>query len=72
MISLKPAGGIPGDSTAEQMRVLADLAEDYGHDDLRVSHEQNIILPHVPRRHLAALYERLKAVGQGEVKPVIE
>ena len=62
-VSLKPIGGTPGDATAEQMRVLADLAEDYGHDDLRVSHEQNIILPHVPRRHLAALYERLKAAG---------
>ena len=62
-VSLKPIGGTPGDATAEQMRVLADLAEEYGHDDLRVSHEQNIILPHVPRRHLAALHQRLKAAG---------
>ncbi len=62
-VSLKPIGGTPGDATAEQMRVLADLAEEYGHDDLRVSHEQNIILPHVARRHLPALYERLKAAG---------
>ncbi|MFO1107037.1 MAG: nitrite/sulfite reductase [Amaricoccus sp.] len=62
-VSLKPIGGTPGDATAEQMRVLADLAEAYGHDELRVSHEQNIILPHVPRRHLAALYERLKQAG---------
>jgi sulfite reductase (NADPH) hemoprotein beta-component len=45
------------------MRVLADIAEDYAHDELRVSHEQNIILPHVPRRHLAAIYTRLKAAG---------
>ncbi|MCB1480440.1 MAG: nitrite/sulfite reductase, partial [Rhodobiaceae bacterium] len=44
-VSLKPVGGTPGDASAEQMRVLADLAERYGHDELRVSHEQNIILP---------------------------
>jgi sulfite reductase (NADPH) hemoprotein beta-component len=62
-VSLKPIGGTPGDATAEQMRVLADLAETYAHDELRVSHEQNIILPHVPRRHLPAIYDRLKAVG---------
>jgi sulfite reductase (NADPH) hemoprotein beta-component len=62
-ISLKPIGGTPGDATAEQMRVIADLAEDYGHDDIRVSHEQNLILPHVPRRHLPALYARLREAG---------
>jgi sulfite reductase (NADPH) hemoprotein beta-component len=62
-ISLKPIGGTPGDATAEQMRVIADLAEEFGHDDIRVSHEQNIVLPHVPRRHLPALYERLRAAG---------
>lgn len=62
-ISLKPIGGTPGDATAEQMRVMADLAEEFGHDELRISHEQNVILPHVPRRHLAAVYARLKAVG---------
>jgi sulfite reductase (NADPH) hemoprotein beta-component len=62
-VSLKPIGGTPGDATAEQMRVLADLAETFGHDELRVSHEQNIILPHVPRRHLPEVYQRLKAAG---------
>ncbi len=62
-VSLKPIGGTPGDATADQMRVLADLAEEFGHDDLRVSHEQNIILPHVPRRHLPEVYARLKAAG---------
>ncbi len=62
-ISLKPIGGTPGDATAEQMRVIADLGEAFGHDDIRVSHEQNIILPHVPRRHLPELYARLKAAG---------
>ncbi len=62
-VSLKAIGGTPGDATSEQMRVLADLAEEFGHGELRVSHEQNIILPHVPRRHLAAVYARLREAG---------
>ncbi|NYS24158.1 nitrite/sulfite reductase [Rhodobacteraceae bacterium 2376] len=62
-VSLKPVGGAPGDATSDQMRLLADLAETYAHDELRVSHEQNIILPHVPRRHLPSLFARLQAAG---------
>ncbi len=62
-ISLKPIGGTPGDASSEQMRVMADLAERYGHSELRVSHEQNIILPHVHRADLALIYAALKAVG---------
>jgi sulfite reductase (NADPH) hemoprotein beta-component len=62
-VSLKPIGGTPGDATAEQMRLVADLAETYGHDEIRVSHEQNLILPHVPRWHLAEVYAKLKAAG---------
>jgi sulfite reductase (NADPH) hemoprotein beta-component len=62
-ISLKGIGDTPGDATSAQMRVMADLAEEYAHDELRVSHEQNIILPHVPRRHLAAIHARLKEAG---------
>ncbi|TPE51414.1 nitrite/sulfite reductase [Amaricoccus solimangrovi] len=62
-ISLKPVGGTPGDATAEQMRVMADLAEEFGHDELRISHEQNVILPHVARRHLPAIYARLREAG---------
>jgi sulfite reductase (NADPH) hemoprotein beta-component len=46
-ISLKPEGGIPGDATGDQMRVMADLAERYSHDELRISHAQNVVLPHV-------------------------
>jgi sulfite reductase (NADPH) hemoprotein beta-component len=46
-ISLKPEGGIPGDATGEQMRIMADLAERYSHDELRISHAQNVVLPHV-------------------------
>ncbi|NIY72946.1 nitrite/sulfite reductase [Marivivens donghaensis] len=61
-VSLKKHGETPGDASAEQMRVLADLAEKYAHDELRISHEQNVILPHVHRAHLPAIYDALKAV----------
>jgi sulfite reductase (NADPH) hemoprotein beta-component len=62
-VSLKPIGGTPGDATSHQMRVLADIAEELGHDDVRISHEQNVVFPHVPRRHLPEVYERLRAAG---------
>jgi sulfite reductase (NADPH) hemoprotein beta-component len=62
-ISLKPEGGIPGDATAEQMRVMADLAERYSYDELRVSHPQNIILPHVKKDDAFALWQALVPVG---------
>ncbi|MBF9036604.1 nitrite/sulfite reductase [Rhodobacterales bacterium HKCCE2091] len=62
-ISLKSHGATPGDATAEQMEVIADLAERYGHDEIRISHEQNVILPHVPLHHLAAIHEALKDAG---------
>ena len=65
-VSLKPIGGTPGDATAEQMRVMADLAEEFGHDELRVSHEQNVILPHVPRRHLPEVYCAAEGGGAGD------
>jgi sulfite reductase (NADPH) hemoprotein beta-component len=62
-ISLKPEGGIPGDATADQMRVMADLAERYSHDELRVSHPQNIILPHVKKEDAFAVWQTLVPVG---------
>ena len=62
-ISLKPIGGTPGDATAAQMRLVADLAEAYAHDEVRVSHEQNLVLPHVPRAHLPAVHAALREVG---------
>ena len=61
-VSLKPIGGTPGDASAEQMRVLADIAERYGYDELRISHEQNAVIPHVHRADLPAVYAALKAV----------
>jgi sulfite reductase (NADPH) hemoprotein beta-component len=59
-ISLKPEGGIPGDATAEQMRVMADLAERYSFDELRVSHAQNIVLPHVRKDDVFAVWQALE------------
>ncbi|PDT00251.1 sulfite reductase [Rhizobium chutanense] len=65
-ISLKPIGGIPGDATDAQMDAIADLAEDYGFDEIRVSHEQNLILPHVALADLEAVYRGLVAIKLAE------
>ena len=62
-ISMKPIGGTPGDATAEQMRVMANLAEAYGYDELRISHEQNVVLPHVRRDDLPEIFQVLKEAG---------
>ena len=62
-ISLKPIGGTPGDATSDQMDLVADLAERYSHGEIRVSHEQNLILPHVALDDLPVVYEALAAAG---------
>ena len=62
-ISLKPIGGAPGDATSEQMDAVADLAERYSFDELRVSHEQNLVLPHVKVGDLREIYDALVAAG---------
>ena len=62
-ISLKAHGATPGDATGAQMRVMADLAERYGHGELRISHEQNVILPHVHKGDLPALHASLAQAG---------
>jgi sulfite reductase (NADPH) hemoprotein beta-component len=62
-ISLKAIGAAPGDASADQLDAVADLAEDYSHDEIRVSHEQNLILPHVALDDLPAVYDRLASVG---------
>ncbi|MGB7241620.1 MAG: nitrite/sulfite reductase [Sulfitobacter sp.] len=59
-ISLKAHGATPGDASSAQMRLMADLARQYGHDELRISHEQNVILPHVHRNDLPAVHAALK------------
>ncbi len=60
-ISLKPVGGIPGDASSAQIDVMADLAEKYSFDELRVTHAQNIVLPHVAKRDLYAMWQALNA-----------
>jgi sulfite reductase (NADPH) hemoprotein beta-component len=63
-ISLKPIGGIPGDASADQIDMMADLAKKYSFDELRVSHAQNIVLPHVAKRDLYAVW---KALNEAEL-----
>jgi sulfite reductase (NADPH) hemoprotein beta-component len=63
VISLKAIGETPGDATSEQMEVVADLAERYGQNDIRVTHEQNLVLPHVKLDDVPAVHAALKAAG---------
>ncbi|ATQ42371.1 nitrite/sulfite reductase [Caulobacter mirabilis] len=62
-ISLKDPQATPGDITAEQMEVLADLAQRHGQDDIRATHEQNLVLPHIKLDDLPAVHAALKAAG---------
>ena len=62
-ISIKAHGQTPGDATADQMRVIASLARRFGHDEIRISHEQNVILPHVHKSDLPQVHAELKAAG---------
>jgi sulfite reductase (NADPH) hemoprotein beta-component len=62
-LSLKPVGEPPGDATAPQMDVIADLADRYSFGEIRVGHEQNLVLPHVAQRDLPALWRALDAIG---------
>ncbi len=61
-ISLKPKRGIPGDASSAQMDVIADLAEKYAHDEIRVTHSQNLVLAHVKKADLYPLWQALDAV----------
>ena len=61
-LSLKPEGGTPGDATAAQMDAIADLADRYSFGEIRVGHEQNLVLPHVAQRDLPALWRELDAI----------
>jgi sulfite reductase (NADPH) hemoprotein beta-component len=62
-VSLKPIGGIPGDASAESMEAIADLAETFSQDEARVTHEQNLVLPHVALDDLPAVFDRLATQG---------
>ena len=59
-ISLKPLDLAPGDITSDQMRAIADLADTYSFSEIRTTHQQNIVLPHVKKSDLHALYKALK------------
>ena len=65
-ISLKPIGGIPGDASADQIDVMADLGTRYSFDELRVTHAQNIVLPHVRIADLHAVWSALNEAGLAE------
>ena len=62
-ISLKAIGETPGDMTSDQMDVVADLGARYGSDDIRATHEQNLVLPHVKLDDAHAVYQALAAAG---------
>ena len=62
-VSLKPVGGVPGDVTDEAMEAIADLADTHAFGEIRISHRQNVIFPHVRRDDLPALFEGLVKAG---------
>jgi sulfite reductase (NADPH) hemoprotein beta-component len=62
-LSLKKPGHAPGDATAEQLEAVADLGERFSFGEVRVSHEQNLVLPDVPQRELYTVWHRAKAAG---------
>jgi sulfite reductase (NADPH) hemoprotein beta-component len=62
-LSLKPEGGTPGDCTADQMDAIADLADRYSFGEIRVGHEQNLVLPHVAQRDLPQVWRALEGIG---------
>ncbi|HSJ79497.1 MAG TPA: nitrite/sulfite reductase [Erythrobacter sp.] len=64
-ISLKPVGGIPGDASADQIRLMAALAKEYSFDECRVTHAQNIVFAHVELGRLYELWQQLEAAGLG-------
>ena len=62
-LSLKPIGTTPGDCTADQMDAIADIADRFSFSEVRVGHEQNLVLPHVAQRDLPEVFRALDAVG---------
>jgi len=63
VISLKSQGAVPGDATAEQMEVIADLADRFSFGEIRVSHLQNLVLGHVRKDELHEVWQSLVAIG---------
>lgn len=65
-ISLKDGERPPGDATSEEMEKIADLADQYSFGEIRVTHEQNLVLAHVKQKDLPKLYHQLVEAGLGE------
>jgi sulfite reductase (NADPH) hemoprotein beta-component len=65
-VTLKPVGGVPGDATSDQMDALADLADRYSLGEIRITHDQNLVLPNVKQSDLSAVWAALKALNLGE------
>jgi sulfite reductase (NADPH) hemoprotein beta-component len=65
-VSLKPIGGVAGDATSKQMHILADLAEQFSLNEIRVTKNQNIVLPHVKKDDLGELWRMLYIYGLAE------
>ena len=63
VISVKKHGDIPGDITSDQMRRVADLAKEFGHNEIRVTHRQNLVLPQIQIRDLYTVWQGLNAAG---------
>ncbi len=63
VVSLKRIGDIPGDASSDEMRAIAAIAEQYSHSEIRVTHRQNLVLPHVRKQHLFELWRSLQAVA---------
>ena len=62
-ISLKAVGEVPGDATADQMDAIADIMDQFSVGEVRVSHEQNLVLPHVRQKDLPAIFAALQKIG---------
>ncbi len=66
VISLKDHGTAPGDVTDAQMELIADLGEKYSFDEIRTTHDQNIVLPHLKQDDLFEVWQQLHAAGLGQ------
>ncbi|HKD22824.1 MAG TPA: nitrite/sulfite reductase, partial [Rhizomicrobium sp.] len=62
-VSLKPIGGVPGDVSHVQLDALADLLDEFGMGEIRVTHEQNLVLPHAKKKDLPAIFAKLDSLG---------
>lgn len=62
-IPLKDFGEVPGDISSDKMRALADLADQYSFGQIRSTHRQNLVFPHVAKSELSNLYQSLKKLS---------